>query len=568
LVIFAKAARDGILKSMRGSPPLAIFLLCVASALCQASISSVQTVAKTSGPASSLSLSFPTNTVAGDLILVAFDYSTNAIPASVTDSQGNVFTSVGNQLTSPGGVRSRVYYANNIAGGADTVTVNLSANSSWIDLYLTEYTGVSQTNPIDAQAGASGNGGAVSSGNATTAVAGDLIYGYCVGEWACTVGSGFTARSTWGSNLIEDKQAGNAGTYAATGWANKGWTMQMVALKPASSVMGAAPAIYPLTVSVTGTGSGSVSSNPSSVNCPGNCGASFNSSTSVTLTAVPGPGSTFAGWGGACSGTGGCTVAMNTAESVTATFNLISFQLSVILGGTGNGSVSSNPAGLSCAGICYSNFNSGTLVTLTATPASGSTFAGWSGACVGTGSCSVNVSAAKSVTATFNLNPTSFSLSVNLSGTGSGTVTISPAGSSCPGNCTVFFNSGTSVTLTAVPATGSMFAGWSGACNGAAGCTVIMNTAEAVTATFNVVSSHIVDLSWNASTNAIGYNVYRAPAPAGPYSRLNSGLVAATLFTDSIVTSGTTYYYVTTAVDNTGLESGYSNVTEAIVPYP
>ena len=135
-----------------------------------------------SGTPSSLSLSFPANTLAGDLLLVAFDYDTNVTPSSVTDSQGNVFTPVGNQLSSPGGALSQVYYAKNIKGGADTVTVTLSANSSYIELYLTEYSGIDATNPIDAQAGASGSAGAVSSGNATTTAAGDIIYGYCVGD--------------------------------------------------------------------------------------------------------------------------------------------------------------------------------------------------------------------------------------------------------------------------------------------------------------------------------------------------------------------------------------------------
>jgi len=205
-------------------------------------LSFVQIVANAaSGSASSLSLSFPSNTVAGDLILVAFDYNTSAIPSSVTDSQGNIFTPVGNQLSSPGGSRSRVYYANNIKGGADTVTVNLSANSGWLELYLTEYSGVSPTNPIDAEAGASGNAGTVSSGNVTTTMSGDMVYGYCVGDWACTAGSGFATRSNFNSNLIEDEQAGKAGAYAATGSANQGWTMQLVALKPASPVPGLVP---------------------------------------------------------------------------------------------------------------------------------------------------------------------------------------------------------------------------------------------------------------------------------------------------------------------------------------
>ena len=177
------------------------------------------------------SLSFPAKTAAGDLILVAFDYDTNSTPSSVTDSQGNVFTAVGSQLTSPGGARSVVYFANNIKGGADTVMVNLSANSSWIELYLTEYSGVNQTNPVDAQAGASGNAGPVSSGNVTTTASGDMIYGYCVGDAACTAGSGFATRSNFNANLIEDELAANAGNYAATGSATNGWTMQMVALK-------------------------------------------------------------------------------------------------------------------------------------------------------------------------------------------------------------------------------------------------------------------------------------------------------------------------------------------------
>jgi len=114
---------------------------------------------------------------------------------------------VGNQLTSPGGARSRVYYAKAIKGGTDTVTVNLSANSAWIELYLAEYSGVDQVNPVDTQAGASGNAGAVSSGNAATTVAGDVIFGYCVGDFACTAGSGFAARSTFNHNLIEDMLA-------------------------------------------------------------------------------------------------------------------------------------------------------------------------------------------------------------------------------------------------------------------------------------------------------------------------------------------------------------------------
>ncbi len=79
-----------------------------------------------------------------------------------------------------------------------------------------------------------------------------------------------------------------------------------------------------------------------------------------------------------------------------------SFGLSLTLAGTGSGSVSSSPAGITCPSTCSANFASGTVVTLTATAAAGSTFAGWSAACSGTGTCSVTMTAAKAVTATFN----------------------------------------------------------------------------------------------------------------------------------------------------------------------
>lgn len=54
----------------------------------------------------------------------------------------------------------------------------------------------------------------------------------------------------------------------------------------------------------------------------------------------------------------------------------------------------------------------------------------------------------------------------------------------------------------------------------------------------------------------------------GPYSRINSALEAATTYTDIAVTAGMTYYYVTTAVDGSGIESGYSNQVQAVIPTP
>lgn len=158
-----------------------------------------------------------------------------------------------------------------------------------------------------------------------------------------------------------------------------------------------------LTLTKSGAGSGSVSSNPAGINCGSTCAFTFADGASVTLTPTPAAGSVFAGWGGACSGTGACTVTMSAAQTVTATFNAATTQaLTVSKTGSGTGTVSSNPAGINCGANCAANFAQGSTVTLSAAADSGSTFAGWSGACSGTGTCSVTMDAAKTVTATFN----------------------------------------------------------------------------------------------------------------------------------------------------------------------
>jgi hypothetical protein len=89
---------------------------------------------------------------------------------------------------------------------------------------------------------------------------------------------------------------------------------------------------------------------------------------------------------------------MNAAQSVSATFSQISYTLSVSV--SGSGMVTSSPSGINCGGTCSASFAIGTPVTLTATPATGFSFIGWSGACSGT-ACTVTMNAAQSVSASF-----------------------------------------------------------------------------------------------------------------------------------------------------------------------
>jgi hypothetical protein len=231
-------------------------------------------------------------------------------------------------------------------------------------------------------------------------------------------------------------------------------------------------------LSVTVSGSGTVTSSPPGISCGSTCSSSFADGTQVTLTANPGSGSIFTGWGGACSGTGSCVVTIDAPESVTATFAQ-AYTLSV--SDTGGGTVTSSPSGISCGSTCGANFASGTQVTLSETPASGYNFSGWNGACSGASShCVVSMNAAESVTATFT--QITYALSVSVSG--NGTVTSSPSGISCGSTCSANFASGTQVTLSETPTTGYSFSGWSGACSGTGSCVVMMSAAESATAIF------------------------------------------------------------------------------------
>ena len=171
-------------------------------------------------------------------------------------------------------------------------------------------------------------------------------------------------------------------------------------------ILGTTP-IFTLAVSLTGTGSGTVTSDVGGINCQPDCSFGYESGDVVTLTASPAQGSTFTGWGGACSGIGGCAVTMSQARNVTAQFTNTSAEpttrtLSVVRQGGGTGTVTSNPAGIDCGANCAHSYTDGTSVTLSATPASGSTFAGWDGeGCSGTGACVVTMTQARTVTATF-----------------------------------------------------------------------------------------------------------------------------------------------------------------------
>ena len=171
------------------------------------------------------------------------------------------------------------------------------------------------------------------------------------------------------------------------------------------------PTTYVLTVTAPAANTGTITSNPGAISCPGTCTASFNQNTQVTLTAAPAANYTFGGWGGACSGTSlTCQITITAATTVTATFTastVPTFAVTVTIGGTGTGTVTSAAVGISCASGattgCTANVAQNTQVTLTEAPGTTSAFTGWSGAgCTGTGTtCTFTVTAATAITANF-----------------------------------------------------------------------------------------------------------------------------------------------------------------------
>ncbi|GEM_PF-1011131 len=196
----------------------------------------------------------------------------------------------------------------------------------------------------------------------------------------------------------------------AADWGGHGWTFwQWTDCKKVPGISGCVDAdwfngtdlgavtIRRLTVSLT-TPDGSVASAPGPIACGTTCSSLFDPGATVTLTPTPNPGAVFIGWSGDCSGTGPCVVTMDADRTVAATFG---YQLTVALAGAGTGRVTSVPAGIDCGTVCAGAFASGASVTLAATPDPGMEFAGWGGACSGTGPCVVTMSEPQSVTATF-----------------------------------------------------------------------------------------------------------------------------------------------------------------------
>ena len=279
---------------------------------------------------------------------------------------------------------------------------------------------------------------------------------------------------------------------------------------------------------------------------PSSKSVNYGSTATFTVTSNEGYSiGSVSGCNGTLNGSTYTTGAITSSCTVSATFTLNKYSLTVTKAGTGAGTVISNPSGINCGTNCTLSFNYNTSVVLTPTPSTGSVFSGWSG----DSDCydgSVVMTSNKSCTATFTLNK--YLLTVTKSGTG--TVSSDPTGISCGSDCTESYNYDTSVLLTASAGTGYTFTGWSGACTNTTGkCSVTMTTAKNVTATFTPVMSGTL-------------------VPASSYCVIETGLSSCTVNSSWSVTNpeGATSAITASGMSDINL-TGTSGTKLLTVPY-
>jgi hypothetical protein len=272
-----------------------------------ANIALVQHTSKDAGITSSSTLAFPVNNTAGNWIGVVVRAGHSGQILTVSDTRGNTYRQAvqfNETLDAPNGETFAIYYAENIAGGANTVTVSLSISSNTLRFAILEYSGVATASSLDVTAAAQGTGTTPNSGNATTTTGGDLVLGAVVTANGATdtAGSGFTIEeripAAPNTKLIAEdgiKIAAGVVSASATLAASDNWGAALAAFKAAAGGGGTGPTITSLnptsgpvgtSVTITGTNFGGTQGT-STVTFNGT--AATPTSWSATSIAVPVP---------------------------------------------------------------------------------------------------------------------------------------------------------------------------------------------------------------------------------------------------------------------------------------
>lgn len=208
--------------------------------------------------------------------------------------------------------------------------------------------------------------------------------------------------TVWGVMDLGDWAAGGTALFDSSGKKKPAYTAVL------NELDAAAPGTT-YTVTVARAGDGTVTGGAGldrSIDCGETCSATYPSGTTVSLFATPRDGWVWTGWNGACAGSStSCVLSMTADRAVGASFRPVStFPLTLYI--SGRGAVSGDVLEVACTSLsCTFNVGEGVQVVLQPQPAEGAVFAGWGGACAGTGACVVQMSGEQAVTAYFTDSP-------------------------------------------------------------------------------------------------------------------------------------------------------------------
>jgi hypothetical protein len=222
-------------------------------------------------PTGTVILDYPVPQTAGNLNIVVVGWNDNTSSlSSVSDSRGNSYVQAGTTIVGTG-LRQAIYYAKNIAGGSNTVTISFNQAAAYVDVRLLEYSGLDATNPLDVTAGAAGTSNSADSGAAETTSANELIFGAGTTKGSFNAaGAGFTACiiTNPDGDIGEHNLVSSTGSYSASATLSysSAWVMQLVTFRasgqgstnPAPTVTSISPNTGTVNggmpVTITGTG--------------------------------------------------------------------------------------------------------------------------------------------------------------------------------------------------------------------------------------------------------------------------------------------------------------------------
>ncbi len=580
----------------------------------------------------SVQVTYPAAQTAGNLNVVVVGWNdASAAVSAVSDTGGNSYVLAAGP-TAGTALTQSIYYAKNIAGGANAVTITFNRAASFPDIRVLEYAGADTMNPLDVTTAAAGTGLTANSGPAATTSLNELIFaaGTTFGAYTAA-GSGFTSRViTNFGDIAEDATVLSTGSYSATAALKLSapWVMQMAAFRGSGQVSGnPAPTVTSITpntgtanggTGVTITGTGFFSGATVSLGGTAATNVTVASSTSITATT---PAHTAGAVNILVTNTDGqsgllsngytyTTSTPSTPGSPSTGGGPISFvQVKAATPQTASASVAVTYSTAQTAGnlnLVAVGWNDITSTVSTVTDSNGNSYALAVGPTTGTG-LRQSIYYAKNIaggsnTVTVNFNQAAASVDVRVleyagldpanpldktaGAAGSGTNASSGAATTTAANELIF---GAGMTSTRFTGAGSglisriitspdadIAEDATVSSTGSSSATAPVTSANWVMqmATFrssNGQSSpqHSVSLTWDPpASSTVAYYNVYRGTVSGGPYNLLGSNVTSTTYTDSTVQSDATYYYVTTSVDTANLESVFSDEFQAVIPSP